>query len=688
MAQQNPEIRDWQDYFNFFDAINDWSPKSVLEFHGPEGVALYRGTRDQISDPTMELVSPDGLGEVPAYRGRAHIVFQRFELADFGNRIPNLTFEVVQSDDARIRPVLTDLMERSGLEERYYDLSALPEEGIPSYVLGYSIGTITSYRAAMEPLLEAFKIDAAEIGNEIIFRPKVRPFDHAIDYNEVAAIEAGSNPETPIKLTLRDVIDMPRSLGIRYRDPEREYQQNTATFTRQVTPSKGNSMIELPAVLAPSVMKEFVRDKMRDVWLERNSGAFTVPHRYAYFSPSDIIYINGADYGKEDVVFKLTSVTRRDTGILELEGVLRETTLYEPREDDTNSSGVDRSTFSPQRRPQFSVISKFQHLNLPALLPSHNDAGFYYAVSGSRTAWPGAGVWLDIGPTIPFWQLQENLYIGAVIGRTRNSFLLPVMSAEVVDYDSEVFVFLYNRDEELESITGEQLFAGGNPAVIGDEIVNFKDASRQSDGSWRLSTFLRGRRGTQGATNSHARSGRFTFLDANEINNNVRTLEEAFNPTVPSSPEERYQAVTFGGTLGTLQSGAVKITRNTTQRLIPFAPVRNRVVYDSGGDITLSWVRQDRLAFTISSLEGDTVNSEETETYFVQIEIGILIAPPAPVEILYREFTVTDATQVVYTSAMQAEDGIVSGRSLDYTIAQVSATVGAGATTGGIINVR
>ena len=60
MYNPGPEIRNWPDYYNFYDAINDWSPKAVLEFHGPESVQFYPGTDDQKADPTMALVVPGG----------------------------------------------------------------------------------------------------------------------------------------------------------------------------------------------------------------------------------------------------------------------------------------------------------------------------------------------------------------------------------------------------------------------------------------------------------------------------------------------------------------------------------------------------------------------------------------------------------------------------------------------------
>ena len=59
---------------------------------------LYKGTEDQNPDPTIE--SYEGVGSTPAYRGLAYVVIEDFPLANYGNRIPNFTFEVKRKKNA------------------------------------------------------------------------------------------------------------------------------------------------------------------------------------------------------------------------------------------------------------------------------------------------------------------------------------------------------------------------------------------------------------------------------------------------------------------------------------------------------------------------------------------------------------------------------------------------------------
>lgn len=60
---------------------------------------LYQGDEDQPVDPLIAAV--EGIGQAPAFRGIAYALFEDMQLADFGNRIPSLTFEV-EADEAPV----------------------------------------------------------------------------------------------------------------------------------------------------------------------------------------------------------------------------------------------------------------------------------------------------------------------------------------------------------------------------------------------------------------------------------------------------------------------------------------------------------------------------------------------------------------------------------------------------------
>ncbi len=55
---------------------------------------VHRGDEEQLPDPLIEAKEAEG--EAPAYRGLAYIVFERLPLESFGNRIPQISVEVIR----------------------------------------------------------------------------------------------------------------------------------------------------------------------------------------------------------------------------------------------------------------------------------------------------------------------------------------------------------------------------------------------------------------------------------------------------------------------------------------------------------------------------------------------------------------------------------------------------------------
>lgn len=604
-----PPLRDWPDYYNFYDAINDWSPKAVLQFHMSEGVALYRGFDDQISDPTMELLA--GECGVPAYIGRAHIVFQRLELETFGNRIPNLTFEVVQSEDARIRNVLSDLMNRAGIDESLYDLSELPEVSTPSFVMGYSIGTNSSYRNAMEPLLEAFEIDAAEIFSQLVFRQKRRSVDYTIDYNEMANKNSGAGPETPLRLSHRDPIEMPKTFDVRYKDPEREYQTNSARFDRQVAPGVQRSVVEMPVVRQPHLMKAYARDKMRILWAERISGSWSLGRKYTHLAPSDLVTIQNSPDGRFDFTFKVTKTTRKDNGDMEMEGVRQIANLYVPAEGETDDISVDRFFETQSGSSQIAFTEEY-FLDIPTLREQDNELAFYYALAGSGNNWPGATLYeLVNGQWIEEVVSAGSARAGQVEDFSEN--FTKVTNYYSIDFENTVTVQLYNPNDELTSVSDTLFLQLANIMLVGEEIIAFKTATALGEGRYVLSTLMRARLDTEDHVATHFIGEDFVLLNENEIGS-ITQKQDKLNQTL------QYAASTFGA--GLPETGDAEEFVHTGNRIKPFSPVMLQMI---NGDLIDGTVGADLIdVYPLALVNGDFETGDLTGWTIVEDNPGVI----------------------------------------------------------------
>jgi len=86
--------RIWADSVLIYNK-GDAATADELAVSNQNGITVYTGSETQLPDPTIEAV--EGVGNVPAHRGMAYVVFDTFQLENHGNRIPNFTFEVVEA---------------------------------------------------------------------------------------------------------------------------------------------------------------------------------------------------------------------------------------------------------------------------------------------------------------------------------------------------------------------------------------------------------------------------------------------------------------------------------------------------------------------------------------------------------------------------------------------------------------
>lgn len=78
------------------ESASDYAKRLAASDELDEQMTIYLGDEDQLADPVIE--SHEGVGEVPAYRGLAYIVFERRDVTEFGGRPAQYIFEVTRAD--------------------------------------------------------------------------------------------------------------------------------------------------------------------------------------------------------------------------------------------------------------------------------------------------------------------------------------------------------------------------------------------------------------------------------------------------------------------------------------------------------------------------------------------------------------------------------------------------------------
>jgi hypothetical protein len=292
-------------------------------------------------------------------------------------------------------------------------------------------------------------------------------------------------------------------------------------------------------------------------------------------------------------------------------------------------------------------------MNINSLRDSDNDPGFYAAATSSAKSWSGATMYQSIDNGASY-QVVTTFTSRATMGRALNA-MGDYQGGNTVDELSTVTVSL--PFGTLVSVTYANLLEGAQAALIGDEIVYFRDAVLNANGLYTLRGFLRGRRGTEGAMSTHAIGDRFVLLTPS-------TVKRISQVTADIGKTRLYKMVTSGASLSSAMPQSFK---NEGAGLKPYAPVHVGGGRDASGNLTISWVRRTR----ISGEWRDGLEvplGEDSESYEVDILNGSTIV---------RTLTASTPT-VQYSVANQIGDFGSAQASISVRIYQMSQTVARG----------
>ncbi len=199
-----------------------------------------------------------------------------------------------------------------------------------------------------------------------------------------------------------------------------------------------------------------------------------------------------------------------------------------------------------------------------------------------------------------------------------------------------------------------------NLAILGNEIIQFRDAEFIDDGRYKLTGLLRGRLGTENETAGHVEGERFVLLDS--------LIFKATMPKALINNSIDIKVVSFGQNINDVT--AISITY-MAKNLIPYAVGDLDAVKDDSGDITISWLRRSRESSTWRDYV-DMPLSESVEAYKIEIiddENQIVRTISA------------GTTSVIYTISEQTTDFGGSQDSIKARVYQISELVGKGLET-------
>jgi hypothetical protein len=409
--------------------------------------------------------------------------------------------------------------------------------------------------------------------------------------------------------------------------------------------------LNIPIVLTDQDAKTIADVTLYNGWIQRVSYKFNTPAKYARIEPTDIVTIN-VDGVASQVRVKSTRIEY--SGLMEIQGVAEDVASYDFYTPPGEHTTIEQSG-------QIIPGTRLELLDIPALPNDTADVGILrVAVAPEGEGWRGTVIYRsDDGGELGgnSFNVLVGTNISETIGGSVTALAAPSGMVNVFDIGNNVDIVLING--ELSSVTELAVFNGANVAVLGNEIIQFQNATLISEGKYRLSKFLRGRLGTEHEVGTHIAGEVFVLLSS--------TINRVAMQSSLIGLSRFYKPVSVGSTLNAATEEAFTYTGKT---LRPYSPVHISGTRNlpATNDWTITWVRRTRISG--SWQDGvDVALNEESEKYHLQIMDGVTSV---------RTVETITSPIFTYTAEMQVTDFGSVQSNLSVKIYQISAIVGRG----------
>jgi hypothetical protein len=532
---------------------------------------LYTGHGDQPLDPLIASAEPT----CPAFRGLAYCVFESLELADFGNRIPALTFEVVADDEpVSMASLLEPLGQPIVIDRPLAGLECFSNEGGALSQILASIDQL--YPMACDAGGDSLSLDSAD---RIPGIPATLPEPAAADDGDSFAAATG-------ELRRRQADAGEISDALRYYDPARDYQPGMQRADGRARPGR-SQVIEFPGVLQATDARSLTNAAAARAGWAREGVAWRTAELDPAIAPGKVVQLPDRDGH-----WLIDSWEWRDQGI---ELSLRRLPRGAARQPAADSGNA---LTSPDVQATPTELLAYE---LPWDGTGSADTRLAYAaVSSVSSGWRGAALFLQQGAEL--LPLGPSGRKRSAIGTTLNA--LSPSTGLLLDRVASVDVNMLSPDFILDSCSVAELASGANMALVAGEVLQFLRAERLGDTSWRLTGLLRGRGGTEGAAVLGASAGAaFVLLD---------------DEPVPLDSAVLGQAATIAA-IGLADPQPVyAVLANAGMSHTPLSPVHGAIREASDGSISCNWCRRSRGSWPW--LDGIEVPlNEQAEAYVIGV---------------------------------------------------------------------
>jgi len=529
--------------------------------------------------------------------------------------------------------IITNLCESA----RITDFSMVAIEGV---VTGFIVSGGTTVRQGLSSLAELFGFDVMERFGSLSFVAIGSEIESTgFGEQDLAAIGEQFSP----KYLFEDAENLVTGVKVQFINDENDYQPAEAFIQIDGSSKKRLISLSMPLVSDQSTMRTLsssilARNRQRSSELK-----IGLPPSSLRLEVGDVISFDPQFISGD---WKITQIDEQNRRELSLVPAVSSSQLIVGGSSPGLLTG---GGLSQPARPQFIL------LDIPLLPGESERIGPRVAASG--VPWIG-NVQVTVGAGSKVRALlRQSARIGSVIN------FIPG-GGFTSRYDHAVQLQVNLPDDNLLSVSSLEMLSGANSLAVAHsdgswEIIQFQNASLQVDGSWLLSTLLRGQSGSDVTMATSIDSGATIVLfDGSSVQLPLSEYELGVELTCFAK---------FEGQVVPANQQATAIATFTDQSRIPRMPVHLKVKASSE-NIVVSWIRRTRIGGD-NWFSPDVPLAEGSEQYAFSIFVDDVQVLSEVVTQSSRVFSTGELAQLFY-GVMPIE--------LDVSVAQISTETGIG----------
>ncbi|MCR6498898.1 glycoside hydrolase/phage tail family protein [Shinella sp. CPCC 101442] len=496
-----------------------------------------------------------------------------------------------------------------------HGFSTFDVSGVAGDLPGFVQAEQSSARALLEPLMEAFQIDALEADGKLVFRSRQK--------SALPPLEIGVLAERPDEAAFEEsrghAGDFSGEAILDHFDAAAAYGRVTARSRRMADGSDRVLRLALPAVLHDGAAASAVEAALRDQRAGQRRVTFRLPPTMLGVTPGDVVRLADGPEGR----FLVTGLT---------DGLVREVEARAIAAGDNPAFAPAQDGRSPTggAGPADAFAPEVVFLDLPIHGPG--EAEDFARVAAYAKPWRAMVVSSSDGSE--GFRARTRLERPARMGW----LAAPLVPGVLGRFDPGREIVLDLASGGLSSVDGVTMLNGANRLAVraqngGWEIIGFAGASEIAPGRWRLTTLLRGLHGTEDAMAAGHLSGTLAVV-----------LDEAVRPVGLDTEEvgrlSNWLVEAVGATEG--QAGPF-VFAGGERALKPLAPGHLRGRRGADGVVRFSWMRRGRVDAD-TWLSADIPLDEPTEAYRFEILSGSTVV--RRVETVNPAFTYAAAAEL------------------------------------------